>query len=46
MPIFIVPYERKPFDYILDLVYIATPHSKHYENMLQALNNNKNVLFY
>ena len=37
-------YDELFKDENVDLVYIATPHSKHYENMLQALNNNKNVL--
>lgn len=37
-------YDELFKDENVDLVYIATPHSKHYENMLQALNNNKNIL--
>lgn len=37
-------YEELIRDEKVDLVYIATPHSHHYEHMLLSLNNNKNVL--
>ncbi len=37
-------YEELVKDSNVDLVYIATPHSHHYENALLCLNNNKHVL--
>jgi len=37
-------YEELCSDNEIDLVYIATPHNYHYENMLMALNAGRNVL--
>ena len=37
-------YEEMVKDENVDLVYIATPHSHHYEHIKLCLNNNKNVL--
>ncbi len=37
-------YEDLVKDNNIDLIYIATPHSEHYENIKLCLNNNKNVL--
>ena len=37
-------YEDMVKDENVDLVYIATPHSHHYEHIKLCLNNNKNVL--
>ena len=37
-------YEDLMKDKDIDVVYIATPHNLHYENMLQALNSGKHVL--
>ncbi len=37
-------YEDLVRDNNIDLIYIATPHSEHYENIKLCLNNNKNVL--
>lgn len=37
-------YEELVSDPLIDLVYVATPHSLHFEHMKLCLNNNKNVL--
>jgi len=37
-------YEEFVSDPQLDIVYIATPHTSHYENTLLCLNNGKNVI--
>ena len=37
-------YEEMMLDDKIDLVYIATPHSEHYANMIMCIENNKNVL--
>ena len=37
-------YEEMLQDEKIDLVYIATPHSHHYEHIKLCLNNNKNVI--
>lgn len=37
-------YEEMMLDDKIDLVYIATPHSEHYENMKLCIENGKNVL--
>lgn len=37
-------YQELAADKDVDLVYIATPHSEHYENMLLCLNGGRNVL--
>lgn len=37
-------YEEMVNDGEVDLVYIATPHSEHYKNMVLCLNNGKHVL--
>lgn len=37
-------YEEMMKDGEIDLVYIATPHSEHYKNMVLCLNNGKHVL--
>ena len=37
-------YQELCEDINVDLVYVATPHSHHYDNIMLALNNNKNVL--
>lgn len=37
-------YEELVKDSNIDLVYIATPHSSHFEHIMLALNNGKNVL--
>ena len=34
-------YEKLAHDNDIDVVYIATPHSMHYENVKLVLNNNK-----
>lgn len=37
-------YEELVLDSRIDLIYIATPHSEHYENMKLCIENGKNVL--
>lgn len=37
-------YEELAKDKTLDLIYIATPHSRHFEDCMLCLKNNKNVL--
>jgi predicted dehydrogenase len=37
-------YEEMMLDSKIDLVYIATPHSEHYNNMKMCIENGKNVL--
>lgn len=37
-------YEEMILDDKIDLVYIATPHSEHYANMIMCIENGKNVL--
>lgn len=37
-------YEEMINDEEIDAIYIATPHSNHYEYMIKSLNNNKHVL--
>lgn len=37
-------YEEMVLDSRIDLIYIATPHSEHYENMKLCIENGKNVL--
>lgn len=37
-------YDEIIKDKDIDVVYIATPHSNHYEYIIKSLNNNKNVL--
>lgn len=37
-------YEKLAEDKDIDIIYVATPHNLHYENMLMCLNNNKSVL--
>lgn len=36
-------YEDMLNDPAIDVVYIATPHSNHYENIMKSLQNNKHV---
>ena len=37
-------YEELVLDPKIDLIYVATPHSEHYENVKLALSNGKHVL--
>ncbi|MDZ4994751.1 gfo/Idh/MocA family oxidoreductase [Clostridium perfringens] len=37
-------YDEMINDEEIDVIYIATPHSNHYEYMMKSLNNNKHVL--
>lgn len=37
-------YEEMLADEKIDIIYIATPHSRHYENMMQAVKAGKHVL--
>lgn len=37
-------YEELVKDSDVDIIYIATPHSHHYQNAMLCLNNGKNVL--
>lgn len=37
-------YDEMISDKEIDVIYIATPHSNHYEYMIKSLNNNKHVL--
>ncbi|MBR3645784.1 MAG: Gfo/Idh/MocA family oxidoreductase [Lachnospiraceae bacterium] len=37
-------YEELVKDDSIDLVYVATPHSEHYDNMMLCIENNKNIL--
>lgn len=37
-------YEELAADSTLDLIYVATPHSRHYEDALMCLNSGRNVL--
>ncbi|ELC8441070.1 Gfo/Idh/MocA family oxidoreductase [Clostridium perfringens] len=37
-------YDEMINDEEIDVIYIATPHSNHYEYMIKSLNNNKHVL--
>lgn len=44
IPAYYGTYEELVNDNNVDLVYVATPHSKHYEDVMLALDHNKNVL--
>ena len=37
-------YEEMLADENIDIIYVATPHSMHYENMKQAVNAGKHIL--
>lgn len=44
IPRFYGTYEELCADPDVDVIYVATPHSHHYENMLLALEHDKNIL--
>ena len=41
---FLKTYEEMLADENIDIIYVATPHSMHYENMKQAVNAGKHIL--
>ncbi|MBE6852326.1 MAG: Gfo/Idh/MocA family oxidoreductase [Ruminococcus sp.] len=44
IPVYYDSYEALVRDSNIDLVYIATPHSRHFEDCMLCIENNKNVL--
>ena len=43
IPLHFGSYEELANDPTVDVIYIATPHSHHYQNALLALNNGKHI---